>query len=62
MKHAEYLNDYGTIPHSNPPVEIEIPEGLGQVIMSNGSIVSAKKARVVINKKTGKIRTAFPIL
>jgi len=59
---AEYLNNYGPISYSQPPVEIDIHEGLGQVIMPSGEIVGTEKARVVINNKTGKIRSAFPIL
>lgn len=58
---AEYLNEYGKIEYSNPPVEIPIPKGLAQVIHPDGTITEATKARIVINKKTGKIRSAIPI-
>ncbi|MDE6312578.1 MAG: hypothetical protein K2M46_03000 [Lachnospiraceae bacterium] len=58
---AEYLNSCGKIEYSNPPVEIVIPKGLGQVIHPDGTITPATKARIVINKSTGKIRSAIPI-
>ena len=58
---AEYLNEYGKIEYSNPPVEIPIPKGLAQVIHPDGTITEATKARIVINQKTGKIRSAIPI-
>lgn len=58
---ANYLNKYGKIEYSQPPKEIPIPDGLGQVIFPDGSIKTATKCRVVINKATGKIRSAIPI-
>ena len=42
-------------------LRISIPEGLGQVIMPDGSIQAATRALIIQNSKTGGIRTAFPI-
>ena len=43
------------------PYSVRLPEGLGQVIMPDGSIVQARAATIVPNPN-GVIRTAFPIL
>jgi hypothetical protein len=43
-----------------PTQTIDIPEGLGQVIKPNGSIVSTTRARIV-RKPDGNIRTAYPL-
>ncbi|GAA0077325.1 hypothetical protein UT300005_17030 [Clostridium sp. CTA-5] len=61
QKAAEFLNDYGEIPYATPPIEIDLPEVIGQVILPSGEIVTATKVRVVVNSKTGKIRSAIPI-
>jgi len=41
---AEYLNNYGPISYSQPPVEIDIHEGLGQVIMPSGELPENQSA------------------
>jgi hypothetical protein len=61
QKAAEFLNAYGKIPYATPPIEINLPAGMGQVIRPSGEIVPATKVRVVINRATGKIRSAIPI-
>jgi hypothetical protein len=43
------------------PTHISIPQGLGQVIMPDGSVVPATRALVVPNG-SGGIRTAYPVL
>ena len=49
------------IEYSYPPIEIQISEGLAQVIHSDRTITEAIKARIIINRKAGKIRSAIPI-
>jgi len=57
QKAAELLQEY----HGDAPFSIrEIPEGLGQVIKPDGTIVPATRA-IVIPYKGGGIRTAYPI-
>ncbi|MEM6647003.1 MAG: RHS repeat-associated core domain-containing protein [Bacteroidota bacterium] len=54
---ASFLSQYSDI---TEVTEVDIPSGLGQVIMPNGEIVSATRARLV-PKPEGGFRTAFPI-
>jgi hypothetical protein len=56
QKAADFLNEFPV----NGPAHVKIPDGLGQVINPDGSIVKALWARVVPN--ADGIRTAFPII
>ncbi|WP_051961843.1 RHS repeat domain-containing protein [Methylobacter sp. BBA5.1] len=56
-KAAEFLNDTKT--GVDGPASVQIPEGLGQVVMPDGSIVNATRATIVPGPDG--IRTAYPI-
>ncbi len=56
---AEFLRNI--YPNISGPTIVDIPEGLGQVIMPDGSIVPATRAYLVPNPR-GVYRTAYPIL
>jgi hypothetical protein len=47
-------------PYIRGPASMTIPPGLGQIIMPDGSIVSATRATLVPSDKGG-FTTAFPI-
>nr|WP_318294983.1 RHS repeat-associated core domain-containing protein [Paenibacillus xylanexedens] len=57
-KAAKFLNSYGRV---DKPTVVDIPEGLGQIIKPSWDIVSAKRAVIIPNLKTGTIRTAYPV-
>ena len=54
---AEFLND---LPDIEEAATVRIPQGLGRVIMPDGSFVTAKWARVVVSPSG--FRTAFPVI
>jgi len=56
-KAAEFLNDAKT--GLDGPASVPIPEGLGQVVMPDGTIVNATRATIVPG--SDGIRTAYPI-
>lgn len=43
------------------PFIVDIPEGLGQVIKPDGSIVTAQRA-LIVPGKNGLFKTAYPYL
>ncbi len=55
---AQFLS--GQRPYIQGPTSVRLPEGLGQVIRPDGSIVPATRA-TLIPKPGGGFRTAFPI-
>jgi hypothetical protein len=54
---AEFLND---LPDIGEAATVRIPQGLGQVILPDGSTVVAEWARVLISPSG--FRTAFPVI
>lgn len=57
QKADEYLNSLGKV---TKVTDIDIPNGLGQVITPSGEVISTTRARIVPSKD-GKVKTAFPI-
>jgi hypothetical protein len=60
-KAAEFLRKQrGAIDETQLYTDVDIPDGLGQVIMPDGSIRPATKARL-IPKASGGYETTYPI-
>jgi len=49
-------------PNISQPTIVEIPQGLGQVIFPDGTIVPANHALVVPNAQSGGYTTAYPVV